>query len=359
MKKKFLFTIILCISIMGFVGCTSNNIEMQKKKKNFNANAASNLVENYMRCLVRDDYDSAKKLYSDDMLKEEGKYKKSDIIVRGYNIQEVTEVSKSAIFKVATVSTKKDAYVSLDQYIIQVIKEKDGYKIGEVKIKPVKEVFKDGQGIRMRDKNNVDTNLVIDKDMLPKYVFPKEDKLNLYREKVPQRSFGNMGIAFSGTKVLISTYDKNCYISSILIDESLAVQGQEDNKGGGESQKQDKGIKDIKEKPIGKEISNLDLLKDAKVDYMLFSQDEKFIMVQYTKNNASKCIKLYDGDGGKMVPVKFEEAFPIDKVNVEYYYFDKDYMFFKVTPKKELKDEYKDLIGNWKLDLKDFKIKRT
>ena len=37
-----------------------------------------------------------------------------------------------------------------------------------------------------------------------------------------------------------------------------------------------------KEKPIGKEIATLDLLRDSKIEFMNFSPEEKHITVQYT-----------------------------------------------------------------------------
>lgn len=364
MKKRFLIIIgilsFLCITI---VGCKNKELNTQEQNKKIDTNAASNLVDRYMRGLIMKDYDGVKKLYTEDMIKEQGNYKKSDIIVRGYRIEDVSEMEKSSIFKVKAISTReKNAYTSLDEYRISVIKEKDGYKIGEVNITPQKEVFSDGDEVRIRDKSNVETNLVIDIEKLPKSAFPKEDKLSMYKQEVPSKIFNDTSISFDGTKVLVSTKAEDAYAASILIDETLAVQGNSKNgdKGaeGGEKQSDNDKIKGVKEKPIGKEIINLDIIKDATVDYMVFSQDEKFILIQYAKANGTKCIRIYESDSGKVIPVKFEDSFPIDKVDIQFSYFDKENANFQVLPKGNLEGQYKDLIGNWKLNLKDFKIDR-
>ncbi|WP_138203357.1 hypothetical protein [Haloimpatiens lingqiaonensis] len=362
MRKRFLIIIgILCFLCTAVAGCKSKELNTQEQKKKMDTNAASNLVDRYMRGLIMKDYDGVKKMYTEDMIKEQGNYKKSDIIVRGYRVEDVAEMEKNSVFKVKAVSTReKSAYTSLDEYRISVIKEKDGYKIAEVNITPQKEIFSDGYEVRIRDKSNVETNLVIDMENLPKSAFPKEDKLSMYKQEVPSKSFNDTSISFDGTKVLVSTKDKDAYAASILIDETLAVQGKNGDKEGEEAEKQagDNKNKGIKEKPIGKEIINLDIIKDAAVDYMVFSQDEKFITIQYSKSDGTKCIRIYESDSGKMIPVKFEDSFPIDKVSIEFSYFDKENAIFRILPKDNLEEKYKDLMGNWKLNLKDFKIHR-
>ncbi|WP_102399441.1 hypothetical protein [Haloimpatiens massiliensis] len=364
MRKRFLIIMgILCFLCTTIIGCKNKEVDIQEQEKKIDTNAASNLVDRYMIGLIMKDYEGVKNLYTEDMIKEQGNYKKSDIIVRGYRIEDVSEMEKNSIFKVKTISTReKSAYTSLDEYRISVIKEKDGYKIGEVNINPQKEIFSDGDEVRIRDKSNVETNLVIDTEKLPKSAFSKDDKLNMYKQEVPSRIFNDTSISFDGTKVLVSTKAEDAYAASILIDETLAVQGNNKSAGkgaeDGDKQSQDNKNKGIKEKPIGKEIVNLDIIKDATVDYMIFSQDEKFITIQYTKNNGAKCIRIYESDSGKMIPIKFEESFPIDKVDIQFSYFDKENANFQVLPKGNLEGQYKDLIGKWKLNLKDFKIHR-
>src|SRR3712207_8328294 len=80
-------------------------------------------------------------------------------------------------------------------------------------------------------------------------------------------------------------------------------------------------MKSIKEKPVGKEIVALDILKDSKIEYMVFSKDEKLIAVQYDTNNKSKNIRIYYVNSGDLIPYIFEENYPIDKVNVKFVSF--------------------------------------
>jgi hypothetical protein len=165
----------------------------------------------------------------------------------------------------------------------------------------------------------------------------------------------------------ISTEDKDSYIAIIKIDESMAVQsdkGGADEKGGGKEtggkggEAGGGGGSKTKEKPIGKEISTLDLLKDSRVEFMSFSPEEKHIAIQYTKPGIGHCIRVYKMDGGEMIDFKFEEKYPLDKVDVVFSSYDKEALNYDVIPKKAGDKTVANTIGKWQLNLKDFKEKK-
>ncbi len=157
-----------------------------------------------------------------------------------------------------------------------------------------------------------------------------------------------MSLSYSENFIAISTYDKNSYIGIITIDESKAVQGGQDQgeqgnqgdqggAGGGEAgQKETDIMEEIGEKPIGKEISSLDLLKGSKIDFMVFSPDEKFIAVQYETSDKTKNIRIYQADSADIIPFKMEDKFPLDKVSVTLSSFATDSIIFNVSSKEKM-----------------------
>ena len=113
-----------------------------------------------------------------------------------------------------------------------------------------------------------------------------------------------------------------------------------------------------KEKPIGKELIPIDLLLNCKVEFMTFSLDEKFLLVQYNKENTGKYIRVYKVDNGDMIPVDFEKDYPIDKVQIIFSSFGEDNMTYEVIPKSNGNSSETDIIGKWKLDLKRFYVNK-
>ncbi len=179
-----------------------------------------------------------------------------------------------------------------------------------------------------------------------------------------------MSLSYSENFIAISTYDKNSYIGIITIDESKAVQGGQDQgdqggqgeqggAGGGETRQEATDImEEIGEKPIGKEISSLDLLKGSKIDFMVFSPDEKFIAVQYETSDKTKNTRIYQADSAEIIPFKMEDKFPLNKVNVTLSSFATDSIIFNVSSKEKNDKNLTEFIGKWQLDLKEFKVKK-
>lgn len=247
---------------------------------------------------------------------------------------------------------------SLDEYVIKVVKDGAEYKISEASSTPEKEAFVEGIGIRYRDKKNIKTNLIIDKAGLPKYVYSREDEAQLFKILVPTKGFSSINFDYQGERLAISTYNENTFIGIVNIDESLAVQGGNSNGQQG-SQPEGGGSEVIaKEKPIGKELITVDLLLKSKVDFMTFSLDEKFLLVQYIKEDLGKCIKVYRTDNGSSIPVNFEKDYPIAKVEIIFSSFGEDAVNFEVIPKLGLSSSEADIIGTWKLSLKNFTLQK-
>ncbi|ACQ51644.1 head-tail adaptor protein [Clostridium botulinum] len=367
--KKIIIFLIFTTTISLF-GCKKNK-EDTKVTSDFDIKIATNLLNSYMECLIEENMEGAQKLYSKKLKKDKTKKENKDVKIKGYTTEEINEVGKSALFIAKVVSVNvKEPYTSVEEYKIRVIKEENEYKIDEVNISMDKEAFTKNNRIRYRNKNNVKTELIIKPSTLPDYAYAKDDKANIEKLTVPKKNIGPMSLSYSENFIAISTYDKNSYIGIITIDESKAVQGGQDQgeqgnqgdqggAGGGEAgQKETDIMEEIGEKPIGKEISSLDLLKGSKIDFMVFSPDEKFIAVQYETSDKTKNIRIYQADSADIIPFKMEDKFPLDKVSVTLSSFATDSIIFNVSSKEKNDKNSTEFIGKWQLDLKEFKVKK-
>ncbi|MBY6797855.1 head-tail adaptor protein [Clostridium botulinum] len=367
--KKIIIFLIFTTTISLF-GCKKNK-EDTKVTNDFDIKIATNLFNSYMESLIEENMEGAQKLYSKKLKKDKIKKENKDVKIKGYTTEEINEVGKSALFIAKVVSVNvKEPYTSVEEYKIRVIKEENEYKIDEVNISMDKEAFTKSNRIRYRNKNNVKTELIIKPSTLPDYSYAKDDKANIEKLTVPKKNIGPMSLSYSENFIAISTYDKNSYIGIITIDESKAVQGGQDQgdqgnqgeqggAGGGETRQEATDImEEIGEKPIGKEISSLDLLKGSKIDFMVFSPDEKFIAVQYETSDKTKNTRIYQADSAEIIPFKMEDKFPLNKVNVTLSSFATDSIIFNVSSKEKNDKNLTEFIGKWQLDLKEFKVKK-
>lgn len=363
--KRILSFVFIVIFIFTMSGCKKSEQQTPNNSAdNFDIKIATNLIDTYMEYLIRQDYENAKKLYSDQLIKKDKSNLYGELKVRGYKVDDINEVGNTGIFKVYIVRDSLEKPISeLDECKIKIIKEDSGYKIDEVDSITQKEAFLSYNGIRLKVKTNAKTSLIVDKDGIPHYIFLRDDKENKGKLNVP-REFGIISLSYDGESVIVTTYDVNSYIGIIKIDESLAVQGQKASSGSDSNagQSASQGGKEMmsspRETPIGKEITNVDMIMDSKINYGTFSQDQKFIAVQYTNKKFGKGIEIYSTSDGNKIPFDFEKKFPHKKVEVEFSSFQKDAVNFQVTSKGKQDIETADLIGKWQIDLVDFKAKR-
>lgn len=362
--KKLLSYILIMFVITTLSACKTKEQNKPKQQENeFEIKVAQNVIDLYMKALMKEDFEGAKKLYTKELSEKTKDEGKSDLKVKGYNIEETSEIGKSGFFKVKVARMNLSKPITtLDECSIKVVKEGSDYKINDVKNDTEKEAFSENNTLRIRSKNNIKTNLLMDKSSFPQYVFSKDDEGNLTKQQVPINNFSVMNFGYEGERIAISTFDKNSYIGIIKVDESTPTQG---GAGGGDQSQgdQSKGgaggeIPIGREKPLGKELTSLDLIKDSKIEFMTFSNGEKFILLQYNKTNVGRCIRVYNTDSGDLIKVKFEDEYIYGKVEIVFSSFDKETLNFEVI-QKDMKDKTaSEQAGKYQMTLKDFKIKR-
>ncbi|MDF2881177.1 MAG: hypothetical protein K0R54_1734 [Clostridiaceae bacterium] len=364
--RMVIIAAVLITSSCFQIACSNANKQSnnQKKENKFDIKTATNVADTYMKYLMKEDTENAKKLYSKELLQKSDTKIDTDLKIKGYNVIDVTEMGKSGLFKIRVTRVNlKKAYTCLDEYTIKVEKEENDYKISETKDVVIAEAFNERNQIRYKNKNNVKTNLIIEMTSIPTYAIPKDDDSNVNKEIVPRNGFGPINFAYNGDMLCVTTQSEDAYSSIVKIDETLAVQGDEGKKQGDTQKKSDSENTEgtnVREKPIGKNITNVDIIKSCTIEFMTFSMDEKFLLIQYNKPGAGRFIRVYKTDSGDLIPFKFEKNYSIDTVDTVFSSFDKGVLNFDVVEKGGA-DKAKaaaNIIGKWQLNLKTFKANK-
>lgn len=362
MKKYIKLAVIAMISvcIVTVTGCKSSDKGGQENKQDFNTSIATNIVEIYMNMLQKGEFDGVKKYYAKDILEKQKETGSSmQLITTGWVIDDISEVGSSALYKIKVSKSATDKPVStLDKLSIKVIKEEGEYKIKDINVIPEKEVFNEMANLRIRNKNEVKTSLLIDMVGLPGYVYQKDDAGKLSKISIPRDKFSMASISYGGSRVAVTSYDKGSYLGIIKVEESVGAQGNEQGGGGGQSSGGSDGQSTSRETPVGKEINSIDYIKDARIYFTAFSKDEKFILAQYETNDKGLYLRCYNVDSSELINVKLTETFEPEKFNLVFSSFDKDALNIEAKERVPLKNDDRSKIGKWQISLKDFKIKK-
>lgn len=100
----------------------------------------------------------------------------------------------------------------------------------------------------------------------------RENKIMVYKEKVPNNNFGKVVLGFTGEKIAISTIDdNNAFICIAYIDNTLMQNGTDDVTSGTASQgNQISELQEILEKPITSKVVPVDLLNNVQIENFIF-----------------------------------------------------------------------------------------
>lgn len=357
MRRKvwILFSLLITILLSG-CGSSKDN-ESKSEEEKFNTQIAKNVASNYMNALMTNNIDEAKKNLDTSIIEKTKIESKSNLTLAGWKIDDSTEIGKASLFKIKTSKIMKDRPYSLvEEYKVKVSKKDEEYKIQDISTTESQETFKENNTIRIRQKDNVKTSLVVDMGGIPNYAYPKTDGAKIERIETPKSEFGIMTLAYSGSKLALSTKGNGkSYVAIITIDDSMQTQGGKGG-GGGEEEGGDSSSKPSKsgprEIPIGKKLSSIDLVNDD-IELINFSKTEKFLCVQY-KNQGGKYIKLYNSESSEIKSKELDDKFPKSRYNINFVRFEEESLVFEVNGKVNGEEN-----GRYKLDLKDFKIDKV
>ncbi|KOA18796.1 hypothetical protein CLHOM_28440 [Clostridium homopropionicum DSM 5847] len=367
-KYKFFLPAILLIIML--TACTQKKAENVREKDRFDIKVANNVVEKYLKYVSEENFTEASKLLTEKLKKSTNEVKANDLKIKGFRVEEMGESGGKGNFtvRVIKINASKPETQLLD-YKFKVLKDGIDYKINEIKPANNKESFRESNQLRLRKEKEVETFLITDFDGLPKYAYSKDDSANMKSQLIPKTNYGMMTLNYSGDTIALTTTGDGVFLGILSFDDTMKTQGSQGGmKGGGgagggaEGSDQgagagNAGTKGNREKPIGKEMTICDIIQNGNIENLMFSKDEKLLAAQYTKGNA-RCIRVYTIGSGELINVKFEEEYPLNKVDVVFDRFEKEKMIYKVVPKSD-QDKNNEFVGQWEMSTKNFKIKKA
>lgn len=359
MKIKKLLINILLISaiILIFTGCKSNNNE-NPQVNIFNPTAAMDIAKEYLDNISVGDISKANELCAQELLNENKIISEGTSKIIAYNVDKLIE-SYDSIYVMFNVlrSSDSEPKCDLDSLAIKVSKVKDDYKITEVKAANKKQIFVKNNGLRIIEDGAGASQLVISLSNMPKDVYPRDNKIMLYKQPSPLEEFGIISLSYTGQKIAISTIgNEDTFISIGYLNESTEVQGKVSEGQSSNEAKLNQDLQDLLEKPIAKKIVAADLLKNVKIENMIFSQEENNLIVEYTEKSAVKRVKIYKTEDGELVSTNIDTMFPNEKYNVALDGLDKNSIYINVSAIEKNKDINTDILGTYKVDLETLDI---
>ena len=366
LRKKILLLIsLLVFTLMLFSACSETKINKEDVEI-FSLQKSFELAEQYLELVKNNNMDEANKLCTEKLIQNNQNILPGTSNIIAFAPDNVIESSKSAfiIFNVIR-NSSSEPKCDLDNYAIRVIKEEGNYKIDEIKAMNLKQVFVRNRSLRMISEDGGSSDLIISLNNIPKDAYLKENEIMLYKEKVPADKFGPVSLGYRGKKVAISTISENrAFISVAYIEESKEAQGGANSQSESGSNTSQEGsnvensLEDLGDKPIAKKIVQLDMLNDVTIDNLVFTQEERYLILEYFNSNNVKRIKVYNSSSGDLIDLNFNEVIPDDNYSIELLDFKKDEFTVNIVAKEGVNSINKEIPGKYNVNIESKVIKK-
>ena len=362
MRKKFLaLTSFLVFFLMIFSAC-SNSQDDTENVEVFGLQKAFDLAEEYLGLIKNNKLAEANALCTEELINSNNNITTGISNIVAFAPDNVIEYSNSAFMTFNVIrNSSSEPKCDLDSYAIKVVKENDEYKIDEVKATNLKQVFINNDSLRMISEDGGKSDLIISLNNITKDSYLKENKIMLYKEKVPAENFGVVALGYKGDKIAISTTSGNrSFIAIAYIQESQEAQGSssEGNSGGEGGKNEEENLGELLEKPIAKKVIPLDIYNGAIVNNLVFMQEEEYLITEYVNANLSNRIKVYNGSSGDLIALDFDSKFPEEKYSINLLTFKKDEFDISVTAKEGSSDIDKNILGEYTVHVDSLEIKK-
>ena len=355
-KKVLINGLLITLVALTFTGC--NAINNEKPKVNiFNPTEAMDVAKNYLGNVSKGELTEANKLCIDELKNNNNDISTGTSRIVAYNIGDLVEKADSVyvIFNVLR-SSDIQPKCDLDSFAINVGKFGEEYKITDVKSVNKKQIFVKNNGLRLIEDGIGDSQLIVKLSNMPKDVYLRENEVMIYKEIVPSDAFGMISLSYTGQKIAISTVNEDSIFIAIgYLDESKPVQGSSEGKTSNEAGAS-ADLEGLLDDPIAKKMVPVDLLKDVKIQNFIFTQEEADLVVEYIEKSGVKRIKLYKTEDGTLINTTMDKMFPSEKYNVVLDSLDKNDIYIKVSEVEGKKGIDKEILGIYKVDLKNYEI---
>lgn len=359
MVRKVIATLIMGLMFFS-VGCNKVNStikESEDLRKSvesiyFDNEIAKSIAERYMDALKNKDLNTIKNLSNKEI--------DNNIIIEPSAEPEITgikqvgaaQLGNKAMFKFKVTRVKRgEPMAELEEYYLEVGKtQEEEYKVSKLKANQLYSVSEEKNELKIRKDDEVEISTLIDIKSIPYKAYPKVNVIDITKVDVPKDAFSAVEISFSGEKVAISTYKgEDSYIGVIDVDDSKKAATKEGEHEGG---KEDKD----QSKPLGKNLTTLDILNGCKVSSLNFSDDDGYVVVNYVKGNSTR-FKVYQS-GGNIMALELDDIFAEEHYNLIYEKIKDNNIIMNVTPTEDSAQAGNELTGRYKISLKDFKLQK-
>ena len=349
---KVILSTILILIINLFVGCSNINEKKEEKLDLFDVFKGKDLAINYLINIRNGDISSAVNNCESEILESNINLSEGVSNITGFQLNRAIANSQFAyyIFNVirdSNIEPKSD----LEEYIIKVNRNDDNYIISDIKSKSQRELYIKNNAIRIIGEKGGKSSLVISLNNIPKDTYLRENKIMLYKEKVPNNSFGKVVLGFTGKKIAISAIDdKNSYICIAYIDDTLMKSGSDIvDLNNNSSSALSEGLQEALEKPVTSKVVSVDLLNNCKIDDFIFSKEDDNLAVNYKNEKGLNRLNIYKAEDGEAINTKFKDIFNEYIYNIKADYFVDNKVIFDVFKSDQSIDE---MTGKYSLDLK-------
>ena len=348
---KVILSTILILIINLFVGCSNINEKKEEKLDLFDVFKGKDLAINYLINIRNGDISSAVNNCESEILESNINLSEGVSNITGFQLNRAIANSQFAyyIFNVirdSNIEPKSD----LEEYIIKVNRNDDNYIISDIKSKSQRELYIKNNAIRIIGEKGGKSSLVISLNNIPKDTYLRENKIMLYKEKVPNNSFGKVVLGFTGKKIAISAIDdKNSYICIAYIDDTLMKSGSDVvDLNNNSSSALSEGLQEALEKPVTSKVVSVDLLNNCKIDDFIFSKEDDNLAVNYKNEKGLNRLNIYKAEDGEAINTKFKDIFNEYIYNIKADYFVDNKVIFDVFKSDQSIDE---MTGKYSLDL--------
>lgn len=348
---KVILSTILILIINLFVGCSNINEKKEEKLDLFDVFKGKDLAINYLINIRNGDISSAVNNCESEILESNINLSEGVSNITGFQLNRAIANSQFAyyIFNVirdSNIEPKSD----LEEYIIKVNRNDDNYIISDIKSKSQRELYIKNNAIRIIGEKGGKSSLVISLNNIPKDTYLRENKIMLYKEKVPNNSFGKVVLGFTGKKIAISAIDdKNSYICIAYIDDTLMKSGSDIvDLNNNSSSALSEGLQEALEKPVTSKVVYVDLLNNCKIDDFIFSKEDDNLAVNYKNEKGLNRLNIYKAEDGEAINTKFKDIFNEYIYNIKAEYFVDNKVIFDVFKSDQSIDE---MTGKYSLDL--------
>lgn len=351
-KIKRILSSIAILTVCILIGCTKVEKKEDMALDLFDVFRGRDLAISYLINVRKGDISKANEICDKELLSKNVNLVEGVSNITSFQLDKTIASSDFAyyIFNVirdSNIEPKSD----LESCTIKVNRNGDNYIIGEIKAESQRELYIKNNSLRIIGEKGGKSSLIISLNNIPKDTYLRANEIMLYKEKVPNSSFGKVVLGFTGEKVAISTVDeRNSFICIAYIDEALMQGGvdvvSQDTNSQGSSLNE---LQEILEKPVTSKVVAVDLLNNSEIEDFIFSKEDDNLAVNYKNEGGINRLNIYKAGDGEKIDTKFEEVFNKDVYNIRAQYFDEHKIIFDVYKSDSSADN---VIGKYSLNLK-------